>query len=133
YGIDTTGTGVGSRPDSVLGQIANLPGDQRTYQRWFNTAAFALTPNGRYGTSPRTGAIRLPGVFNIDFSVNKQFRLSEQRRFELRGEFYNLFNHYNIEPGSVDRGIRSANFGKVGGGIQGLTVRVIQLGAKLYF
>ncbi|MBL8291584.1 MAG: TonB-dependent receptor, partial [Bryobacterales bacterium] len=47
YGIDTTGTGVGSRPDSVLGQIANLPGDQRTYQRWFNTAAFALTPNGR--------------------------------------------------------------------------------------
>lgn len=79
------------------------------------------------------GAIRLPGVFNIDFSVNKQFRLSEQRRVELRGEFYNLLNHYNIEPGSVDRGIRSANFGKVGGGVQGLTTRVIQLGAKLYF
>ncbi len=133
YGIDTTGTGVGSRPDVVLGQEANLPGSERTYQRWFNTAAFALTPAGRYGTAPRTGAIRLPGVFNIDFSVNKQFRLTEQRRVELRGEFYNLFNHYNIEPGSVDRGIRSANFGKVGGGIQGLTTRVIQLGAKLYF
>jgi hypothetical protein len=133
YGIDTTGTGVGSRPDAVLGQQANLPGDQRTYLRWFNTAAFSLTPNGRYGTAPRTGAIRLPGVFNIDFSVNKQFMLGEQRRVELRGEFYNLFNQYNIEPGSVDRGIRSANFGKVGGGVQGLTIRVIQLGAKLYF
>ncbi|MFN7933775.1 MAG: TonB-dependent receptor [Bryobacteraceae bacterium] len=133
YGVDTTGTGVGSRPDSVLGQQANLPGSERTYQRWFNTAAFAQTPNGRYGTSPRTGAIRLPGVFNVDFSVNKQFRMSEQRRVELRTEFYNLFNHYNIEPGSVDRGIRSVNFGKVGGGIQGLTTRVIQLGAKFVF
>ncbi len=54
----------------------------------------------------------MPGVFNIDFSVNKQFRMSEQRRVELRTEFYNLFNHYNIEPGSVDRGIRSVGSGR---------------------
>ncbi len=133
YGIDTTGTGVGSRPDSVLGQAANLPGDQRSYKKWFNTSAFALTPRGRYGTSPRTGAIRLPGVLNMDFSVNKQFALGEQRRVELRSEFYNLFNHYNIEPGSVDRGIRNSTFGMVGGGVQGLTTRVIQLGVKFYF
>jgi hypothetical protein len=133
YGVDTTGTGVGSRPDMVAGQKANLPGSERTYDRWFNTAAFSQTPFGRYGNAPRTGAIRLPGVFNIDFSVNKQFRFSESRRVELRGEFFNLLNHYNIEPGSVDRGIRSANFGKIGGGVQGLTTRVIQLGAKLYF
>lgn len=133
YGVDTTGTGVGSRPDAVLGQDPNLSPDARTYQRWFNTGAFAQTPFGRWGTAVRTGAIRLPGVFNIDFSVNKQFVLAESRRVELRGEFYNLFNHYNIEPGSVDRGVRSVNFGKVGGGVQGLTTRVIQIGAKFLF
>lgn len=133
YGVDTTGTGVGSRPDSVLGQKANLDSSDRTWDRWFNTSAFAQTPYGRYGTAPRTGAIRLPGVFTVDFSVNKQFRLAETRRVELRGEFYNLFNHYNPEPGSVDRNIRSVTFGKVGGGVQGLTTRVIQVGAKLYF
>ena len=133
YGVDTTGTGVGSRPDMVAGQSPNLDPGERTYQRWFNTAAFAQTPFGRYGNAPRTGAIRLPGVWNIDLSVNKQFRISETRRVEFRTEFYNMPNHYNIEPGSVDRGIRSVNFGKVGGGVQGLTVRVIQLGAKLYF
>jgi hypothetical protein len=72
-------------------------------------------------------------VFNIDFSVNKSFHIQENRRAEFRAEFYNLPNHYNIDPGSVDRGIRSVNFGKVGGGIQGLTIRVIQLGAKFYF
>ena len=72
FGVDTTGTGVGSRPD-VTGQAANLPGEQRTWTRWFNTAAFSETPFGRFGTSPRTNAIRLPGLFNFDFSVNKTF------------------------------------------------------------
>lgn len=65
--------------------------------------------------------------------MNKDFHFGERARVEFRTEFYNLFNRYNIEPGSVDRGIRSVNFGKVGGGIQGLTTRVIQLGAKFYF
>lgn len=133
YGVDTTGTGVVSRPDMVAGQEANLDPGERTWKRWFNTGAFSATPFGRYGNAPRTGAIRLPGVFTVDFSVNKQFRLAETRRVELRGEFYNLFNHFNPEPGSVDRNSRSVNFGTVGGGVQGLTTRVIQLGAKLYF
>lgn len=133
FNVDVTGTGVGSRPNMVAGQKANLEPGERTYQRWFNTAAFSEAPFGSYGNAPRTGAIRLPGVFNVDFSVNKQFRLGESRRAELRTEFYNLFNHYNIEPGSVDRNIRSVNFGKVGGGVQGLTTRVIQIGMKFYF
>jgi hypothetical protein len=133
YGVDTTGTGIASRANMVAGQNPNLSEGERTWDRWFNTAAFAAPPFGQYGNSPRTGAIRLPGLFNVDFSVNKQFRLSESRRAELRGEFYNLFNHFNPQPGSVDRNLRSVNFGKVGGGVQGLTIRVIQLGAKLYF
>jgi hypothetical protein len=133
FGVDTTGTGVGSRPDRVAGREANLDASERTYQRWFNTTAFSEPAFGRYGNAPRTGAIRLPGVLNVDFSVNKQFRLGETRRAELRTEFYNLFNTYNIQPGSVDRNIRSVNFGKVGAGLQGLTTRVIQLGAKFYF
>ncbi|MCC6588064.1 MAG: TonB-dependent receptor [Bryobacterales bacterium] len=133
YGVDTTATGVSSRADRVAGQNPNLSSSDRSFQKWFNTAAFAAVPAGRFGNSPRTGAIRLPGVFNIDFTVNKSFRIGEVRRAELRTEFYNLPNHYNIDPGSVDRGFRSVNFGKVGGGIQGLTTRVIQLGLKFYF
>lgn len=56
YGIDTTGTGVGSLLlDSVLGQKADLPGSERTYAALVYTAAFAPAVAGRYGTSPRTG------------------------------------------------------------------------------
>ncbi len=133
FGVDTTGTGIGSRPDLVAGQQAILPGGERTWKRWFNTAAFAQTPFGRFGTAPRTAAVRLPGITNIDFSVNKHFRLGERRNIEFRTEVFNLFNNYNPDPATLDRNIRSATFGAVGGGVSGLTTRVIQLGAKLNF
>lgn len=133
YGVDTTGTGVGSRPDVVAGQVGDLPGNQRTSQKWFNTAAFAQTPFGRFGTAARTGNIRLPGQENIDFSITKFVNFKEKRSFEFRTEFFNLMNHFNPDPGTVDLNIRSATFGSVGGGVQGITTRVIQLGAKLNF
>ena len=51
----------------------------------------------------------------------------------LRAEFFNLANNFNPDPATVDLNIRSATFGAVGGGVQGITTRVIQLGAKLNF
>jgi hypothetical protein len=133
YGVDTTGTGIVSRPDLVAGQSGNLPGDQRTWAHWFNTAAFVPPPFGRFGNSPRTAAIRLPGIENVDFSVNKSIRFKESRSFEFRTEFFNLANHFNPDPQTVDLNLRSVTFGSVGGGVQGITTRVIQLGAKLNF
>ncbi|WP_321469930.1 carboxypeptidase-like regulatory domain-containing protein [uncultured Paludibaculum sp.] len=132
FGVDTTGTGIGSRPD-LTGQVANLAGSDRTWKRWFNVDAFAQGPYGRFGTSPRTNAVRLPGLWNFDFSVNKSFRFAETRSVEFRTEVFNLFNQYNPDPSTVDLNIRSATFGTVGGGVRGITTRVIQLGAKLYF
>ncbi len=131
--LDTTGIGASSRPDMVAGQKGDLPGDQRTWQKWFNTAAFAEPQFGAFGTSPRTNSFRLPGVFNVDFSVNKTFKIGEQSGVVFRTEIFNLFNHFNPDPATVDRNIRNATFGAVGGGIQGITTRVIQLGAKFYF
>lgn len=131
--VDTTGTGIVSRPDMVAGQTGNLPGSQRSWNRWFNTAAFTVAPYGRFGNSPREGAFRLPGITNFDFAANKFFRFGERGRVEIRGEFYNLFNNFNPDPSTVDRRLNSVTFGKVGGGVSGITTRVIQLGAKLYF
>ncbi|MBI4905211.1 MAG: TonB-dependent receptor [Acidobacteria bacterium] len=129
--VDTTGTGINSRPDQ--NGNGNLDGDARTWTKWFNTGAFSQAPFGRYGTSPRTAAFRLPGIINGDFSVNKMFKFSEQRHIVFRTEFFNVTNHYNPDPGTVDRNLRSATFGAVGGGVQGITTRVIQLGAKFVF
>ena len=131
--LDTTGTGISSRPDQVPGQEGNLPRSERTWTRWFNTAAFTTAPFGRFGTSSRTAAIRLPGLNNVDFSVSKAIRFHESRSLQFRVETFNLFNHFNPTPASVDRTLTSATYGMIGGGVQGLTTRVIQVGAKFYF
>jgi hypothetical protein len=131
--VDTTGTGINSRPDQVSGQRGNLSGEERTFSRWFNTAAFVPVPFGRFGTSSRTAAIRLPGLNNVDFSVSKAIRFRESLQLQFRVETFNLFNHYNPNPDQLDRALNSANFGKIGGGVQGITTRVIQVGAKFYF
>lgn len=129
--VDTTGTGISSRVDQIAN--GNLAGDARTWSKWFNTDAFVAAPFGRFGNSPRTNAFRLPGLINGDFSVNKMFRFNERRHIDFRTEIFNLANHYNPDPGAVDRNIRSATFGAIGGGVQGVTTRVIQLGAKFVF
>jgi carboxypeptidase family protein len=131
--FDTTGTGITSRPDSVLGQRGDLDPGQRSWTEWFNTAAFAPAQFGRFGTSPRTDAFRLPGLVNVDFSATKAFHFGETRSFEFRAEMFNLFNHFNPDPQTVDTTINSKTFGAIGGGVQGITTRVIQLGAKLTF
>ena len=85
---------------------------------------------GRFGTAPRTNAVRLPGLINADFSANKRFSAGERRFFEFRTEIFHLFNHYKPD---VDLNIRSQTFGTIGGGVRGTTTRVIQLGAKFVF
>jgi hypothetical protein len=131
--LDTTGTGITSRPNLVAGQNGNLPSDQRTWKHWFNTAAFTQAAYGSFGTSPRTNDFRLPGLVNFDFSANKEFRFTERRGLQFRVEVFNLFNHFNPDPQTVDTNLNSATFGAVGGGVSGITTRVIQLGAKLHF
>jgi carboxypeptidase family protein len=133
YGIDTTETGQPSRADLVPGQQPNLPSSQRTWKKWFNTAAFAPAQWGQWGTSPRTGAIRLPGLVNCDLSFTKTVSIHERARFEFRTEIFNLTKHFNPDPGSVNRNVQSATFGSIGGGVQGVTTRVVQLGAKIHF
>jgi len=71
---------------------------------------------------------RGPGFWNFDFGVYKRIRISEETSFQIRGEFYNIFNHANLfVPNAVD--ISSTNF--VPAFKRGS--RIIQLGAKFIF
>ncbi|HEY7182244.1 MAG TPA: TonB-dependent receptor [Blastocatellia bacterium] len=71
---------------------------------------------------------RGPGFWDIDFGVYKRFRFTEETGLQLRGEFYNVFNHSNLfVPGAVD--ISSTNF--VPAFKRG--IRIIQVGAKFTF
>jgi hypothetical protein len=134
--VDTTGTGIASRPDIVAGQDAMLDRSERTRARWFNTAAFALPQPGRFGTAPRH-PIHLPGLNQVDFSVNKNFRFAERQQVQFRAEFFNFFNHVNL--GAPGLNIRDPdNFGRVTSTNQGAAgmpgdARVVQFGLKYSF
>src|SRR6266508_3224335 len=76
----------------------------------------------------RCNFFRGPGFWNFDFGVYKRIRISEETNFQIRGEFYNIFNHPNLfVPNAVD--INSTNF--VPAFKRGS--RIIQIGGKFIF
>lgn len=103
------------RPDRLAN--GNLSNDQRTLQRWFDTSAFRIA-SGHYGTSGRN-ILSAPGLANLDFSLFKNFQVSEARRFQLRWEMYNATNSpaFNAPGLTIGAGtfgqVTSAGFGRV--------------------
>jgi hypothetical protein len=133
-GTSNTGTGQASRPDSVPGKTVSLGRGGRNPMMQFNTAAFTAPQPGEFGTSPRTAAVRLPGVLNDDLSVTKGFRFGESRNLQIRADFFNAFKHYNPDPSTITTNITSQTYGRINNGLSGgFATRVIQLAGKFYF
>jgi len=69
---------------------------------YFNPAAFAVVPTSqiRFGSTGRN-IIRGPGLFNLDASIFRNFKITERVTFQIRGEMYGVTNtpHLNI-PGT---------------------------------
>ncbi|MGA2429444.1 MAG: TonB-dependent receptor [Candidatus Acidiferrum sp.] len=119
--------------------------------QWLNPAAFETPPVavtiGQTDYSPLGGGpsnFRGPGFHRLDFSLFKQFQLSERFRLEFRSEFFNLTNHPNFSnpgfsgngvvaaPGSLD--YTSGSFGEITSTRDGQNdQREIQFALKLYF
>ena len=86
-----------NRPDQVGdpnkgGGGPGCPAKVHTIQNWFNPCAFAPAPDGELGTANRA-PVTGPDFVNTDFSLIKQFRLTERVGLNFRTEFFNLFNH----------------------------------------
>jgi hypothetical protein len=89
--LDITGSPTDSpRIDVTANPV--LPRSERTFDRYFNTSVFAVPAVGTYGNAART-LLRGPGIHNWDLTAYKNFSITERLRAQLRGEFYNAFNH----------------------------------------
>ncbi len=102
-GVNFTGGG-----DPVRALMAGNPNGPKTFDAWFNVAAFAepiavnpktCTNSGcppmtflNFGDAPIM-PIRLPGVNNWNTSLYKEFSVKERLHFQFRAEAYNTFNH----------------------------------------
>jgi hypothetical protein len=122
------------RPDFVVGQKAS--GKPCAAGTFFNTCAFQDPAFGSFG-DVTLNTVNGPGVKNWDVSVLKTIPAGESRRFELRGEFYNVLNHPNFlfaAPGPQNSNnattFGSTNFGVV---TAARDPRLIQIGLKFYY
>ncbi len=73
----------------------NLPSGQRSIMRWFDTDAFAQPPINKFGNQ-NPGHVRCPGIFNLNTSLIRSFRVAERKTLQFRGEFFNVPNHSNF-------------------------------------
>jgi hypothetical protein len=118
------GFGV-QRPNLVADP--NLPGDERTTSRWFNTAAFAVAPQYTLGSASRN-PIRGPSYRNVDLGLMRRVAVGSGTAIELRAEIFNLLNTPPLgAPAAV---LGGAGFGTI---TSAGDPRVVQLALKLLF
>ena len=91
-GTDRSNTGGGQDRPNTTGVDPILPGDQQTIARWFNTDAYALNALGSFGSAGRNTFFG-PGIFNVDASIIRNFRLMGNKTLQFRLEAFNALNH----------------------------------------
>ena len=94
---------------------------------FFLPDAFASGPLGDFGNSPRQ-FFHGPGINNFDIGLMKRTAITESTAFEMRIEFFNLFNHAQFNNPNGTFG--DDTFGVV---TSARDPRIGQLSAKFYF
>jgi hypothetical protein len=140
FAVPTGFTGWwGGRASLVAG--ADLYGSQGSGHdithgvQWFNPAAFVAPSQFTWGNSSRNMLFG-PGSYNWDVSMAKNFSATEKIKLQLRGDFLNALNHFNLTGVTAtiadtrDGGVTSALAGKA---TSGSGSRVVQVGARITF
>ena len=131
--------GPNNRP--MMGNGAVYPSTQNRNQ-WIEgcpnlqctSGPYLYPASGTFGNFPIDTFIG-PHFINEDFSVSKQFHLTERILFGLRLDSRNFFNHTNL--GSPNNNVQSPTVGEIGGiafnGVNGTGMRTLQFSANIKF
>jgi hypothetical protein len=119
------GSFVPNRVNAVKPGFGNL--DNPTVNQWFDVKAFALPASGFQGNAGRN-VITGPAFRDLDFSVSKNFPITENVRLQYRGEFFNILNHPNF--GFPDANISNVTAGVISSAYDG---RNVQMALRLIF
>ena len=121
------GPGAAIRPDVVPGQKPNLPSEERTLERWFNTGAFVRQTGFTFGNAGRN-LVTAPDRRNLDLAIYKAFTFGESRSIQLRGEFFNATNTPFF--GAPGNSLGTPQFGLINSAGD---ARIVQVALKAYF
>jgi hypothetical protein len=127
-GTDRSNTGGGQDRPNATGEEVELPRDERTIQRWFNTNAYVAQPAGTWGNVGRN-TVTGPGITNVDMSLIRNFRLTASKTLQFRLEAFNAFNMpiWNDPNTSLS----SPNYGTITSTRK--PMRELQIGLKFVF
>jgi hypothetical protein len=88
-GVGSTVTALKNTAGATVGYLATNP-----------NARYIQTGNGAVSNIARNTFL-MPGINNFDLSIFKNFRFGEgSKRFQLRADFFNAFNHPQYIPGT---------------------------------
>ena len=128
-----TGAGGVDHPDFVGPLVITSDVKNTPNHTYFNKGAFmsegtsTTTANGGLGVQG-TSNVRFfhgPGIQNFDLGAQKITQIRESMSFQIRGEFFNAFEHANFT--NPTGSFTSGNFGRVTGARAG---RIGQVSAK---
>ncbi len=130
YSGPSQSDGLATRPDRLCNGA--LPTSQRTVGQFFNTAqtgsgACFTQPVGFFGTS-RRNILDGPGLYTVNWSLSRNFRITDSGKLQFRWEVFNLLNHPNFKlPNDNMDEAAVGSITKAG------DPRAMQLGAKYTF
>ena len=94
---------------------------------WFQTKCFGVPADNTFGNVGRNTLVG-PGTLNVDFGAHKMFTLRENMKLQLRGEFFNVFNHTQLN--NPDTSVADSTFARI---TSARAPRTVQLALKLIF
>jgi len=134
-GCDSMQIGSASARANVVPNALQRPSKVDVPNAQINIAAFTAPPTGTWGNAGRN-ILKGPAAYNWDFSIFKDFRVTERRFVQFRAEMYNLFN--TPQFGTPGANLSApVNFGRSTGTITTVsgfgTNRQIQLALRYMF
>jgi len=127
-GTDDSATGIGlDRPNSVAGVSPYIKNTTPGNMQWISKNAFTANPVNTFGDTGMNSLLG-PHYIDTDVSIRKLFPIYREQNLELRFEFFNIFNHPNLE--APVNSLTSSGFGQ----IQAANPpRILQLAGKFNF
>jgi hypothetical protein len=108
--------------------------DYRKTLQYLNRAAFQRIPVSSASGAPirpgnfSPGALRAPGMWNLNFSLAKNFSLREKARLQIRTDAFNALNHTSLS--GLRTSVNDTFFGQL---LNTQGARVVQLNARITF
>ena len=129
-GVDNALMGIGGNFADLTGEDWRLPDGRSQSDQiaaWFNRGAFRTNAIGTIGNGGRN-QLRGPGSWNLDYSLFKNFSVTERAKLQVRGEMFDVFNHTRF--GNPVNTVTTPAFGSIN---SALDPRIVQLAANIIF